>query len=230
MYPRVLKYIVRCVKTSGFFSLDFEEHSEGQYMFVRTWDLNRVVRICVCIEPKGQPFPDAEIRNLSRILSCVGAKFRPLMISGLSSVVLSFYNDSNKKQGKLLCYTEYSSKIFTEQVQKVGGTVFGLVDPFTLIEFLVWKLKPLKDEPWIVPLVAFRQCLEKSCVEFEDLPAVVLELLTVWNLIREAVGSTVPKAIAETAPEVVIFICLIGFDVVRLLIFFYFCRLEDWLE
>ena len=85
----------------------------------------------MCIEPPGQDFPDAEIRCLSRLLSCLSSQCRPLMISGVSSLVSAFYDDSNKKHGKFLSYAEYSPEVFVEQIQKVGGSVFGLIDPFT---------------------------------------------------------------------------------------------------
>ena len=205
--------VIKCVKTCGFFSFDFEEKTDGLYFFVRTWDLNRVIRICVCVEPVGQPFPEAEINCLSRFLSCVGTKFRPLVISGVSSLVNSFYNDSNKKQGKLLSYVQYSPELFIEHVRKAGGNLFGLVDPFTLLEFLVWKLKPALNEPWLVPLTALRRCLLKSCIELGDLPSVLPELVSVWNLVREFIGSNIPKGVSGMTVEVIcpIFLIVLSF-------------------
>ena len=154
LYPRVLRFVIRCVKTCGFFSLDFEERGDGLQFFVRSWDQNRVIRVCVCVEPLGQVFPEAELRCISRILSCFSVKFRPLMMSGVSSLVCSFYNDANKKRGKLLSYVEYSEETFKIQVQRLSGLVFGLVDPFTLLEFLVWKLRSARDETWMLPLTS----------------------------------------------------------------------------
>ena len=54
-----------------------------------------------------------------------------------------------------------------------------------------------------MPLVAFRRYLEKSCVAFADLPEVMPELMSVWNLVRVAIGSTVPKSISGTTVEVI---------------------------
>ena len=205
LYPRVLQFVSRSVKTCGFFSLDFEERDDGLHFFVRSWDQNRVFRVCVCVEPLGQSFPEAELRCLSRFLSCVGVNFRPLMMSGVSSLVCSFYNDANKKRGKLLSYVEYNQETFKTQVQRLSGLVFGLVDPFTLLEFLVWKLRPARDETWMLPLTAFRACLRKGSVDFKELPAVLPELLSVWNLIREQLGATVSKAVTGSTVEVMSF-------------------------
>ena len=162
-------------------------------------------------------FPEAEIRCISRFLSCVGIKFRPLMMSGVSSIVCSFYNESNKKNGKLLSYVEYSGDVFKSQVQQLSGLVFGLVDPFTLLEFLVWKLRAARDEPWMVHLTNFRCCLQKGSIDFEELPGVLPELLSVWNLIREHLGSTIAKSVTGTTVEV-LFVYVVDFSG-----FFFFC-------
>ena len=154
------------------------------------------------------------------------SKFRPLMMSGVSSLVCSFYNDANKKRGKLLSYVEYSEETFKTQVQRLSGLVFGLVDPFTLLEFLVWKLRSARDETWMLPLTAFRACLQKGSIEFKELPAVLPELLSVWNLIREQLGATVSKAVTGSTIEVMTFCCFVLFFLSESLV----CRLEELWE
>ena len=58
-------------------------------------------------------------------------------------------------------------------VQKSGSSAFGSMDPFSLVEFLVVRLKGAAHRDWMTSRPALRQALETGCLELPSLLDVV---------------------------------------------------------
>ena len=63
LFPRVLRSRFARIAAYKEYSIFFEDHADGVYCVVRTWDENELQKICVRVESLEQQVPRAELSS-----------------------------------------------------------------------------------------------------------------------------------------------------------------------
>ena len=135
-------------------------------------------------------FPESQLRILSRVQCCVGGSGRLFSLGGASALLVQSVDRYFGDGKHLVHYSEFTPDIFRRCLSKVGGKVFGLVDPFTLIQYLICRLEPAKDDEWLIASPYFRRAVLAGKAEFEELSHIAKELMPLWYTIRLFVRNT----------------------------------------
>ena len=91
---------------------------------------------------------------------------------------------------QLICNEEFRPDVFRTCVSRVGIIVFGKLDPFTLVEWLIWRWEGAKHGDWLLSSPYFRRGVMRGCVESADLGHVLLEIFPLLYTIRLFVRNT----------------------------------------
>ena len=80
-----------------------------------------------------------------------------------------------------------------------------------MIDFLMLRLKIALPEPWMEDLPTLRRCVIAGPVSFAELRAVIRELLSVWESVREFVRYTGHRHAKSASDKVIItrFVCFV---------------------
>ena len=210
LFPRVLRTLLSRVAIFKEYSVSFEEFGGEQLCIVRTWEEDALLEVCINVEDVGQRVPDAELSSLSRIVCSCGGELMPLSIRGGPQSFLRMLSD-NRTDGRLFVYCrEFTSEVFLQCYRQAHQEIFGMLEVATMVDFLMLRLRPALQEPWLEDLVTLRRCVLAGAVTFVDLRAVIRELRSVWESMREYVRYTGPQHVKSS------------FDKVRLLHYFYY--------
>ena len=137
----------------------FEEHSDGQYCFVLTWEGNTLLDICVNYEPLGQRVPQSELSPLSRIVTSLPSAPFPISIRGTGPSVLRVLSDERSDGQQFVYAREFSSDVFLHCYRVAHQEIFGLFEVTIMVDFLVMRLRGALQEPWMEDLHELRRCV-----------------------------------------------------------------------
>ena len=169
--------------------------------------------VCINVEDVGQRVPDAELSSLSRIVCSCGGELMPLSIRGGPQSFVSVPSD-NRTDGRLFVYCrEFTSEVFLQCYRQAHQEIFGMLEVTTMVDFLMLRLRPALQQPWLEDLVTLRRCVLAGAVTLVELRAVIRELRSVWESVREYVRYTGSQHVKSS------------FDKVQLFVFFLFCLL-----
>ena len=202
MYPRVLPSVFTAVERFKDYSVEFKEERDGIYCYVRTWDELRLKRVCVLVEDLDTRLPRAELSCLSCIASSVGgSKFPVAVVSGTSSLIncLIAVRDDGMT---FVPYRPFRPVVLMKCVQQAHQDIFGMIDIVTVVDHLMSLLRTALQEEWLDGHVVLRCCVRAGRVSFEDLPAVVEDLVSLWQPIQHFVRYTGPAHIKEKKDDV----------------------------
>ena len=85
-----------------------------------------------------------------------------------------------------------------------------MLEVTTMVDFLMLRLRPALQEPWLEDLVTLRRSVLVGAVTFVDLRAVIRELRSVWERVREYVRYTGPQHVKSSFDKVQLFFLLLG--------------------
>ena len=190
------------------YSVRFEEHPDGQYCFVLTWDGNTLLDICINVEPLGQRVPQAELSSLSRIVTSLPSASFPVSIRGVSPSILRILSDERIDGHRFVYAREFSTDVFLHCYRVAHQEIFGLLEVTTIVDFLMLRLRGALQEPWMEDLPELRRCVIAGKVSFDELRGVVSELVSIWETVREYVRYTGPRHIKSESDKV----CIVLFE------------------
>ena len=185
MCPRILSRVVNWKKLCGQFSVEFEEGSEATLAFVRTWDRDTFRRVCVAVLNKysGEVSGDAAV--LGQFLSVVGPSVSLVALVGGSHVhrdtCIEFAGSGHRE--KLVKYPIFDLQLLKRSLQKCAQVVFGSLDPFSMTEFIIVRLKGAEHKDWIASRHALRRAVLSDAFPMPSLVEVVAKIVCVWPLI-----------------------------------------------
>ena len=130
------------------YALEFEATGRNQTMSVRFWKENTLVRVPLFRCPLVAGFPSKFITGLSRLLSVISFKPGLVSVSGCpASLVRTLDNCGLFSRG-----VQYPFRFDVLSLQalmyKEGGSVFGPMDFFSQLRYLIVFLSGILTEPW----------------------------------------------------------------------------------
>ena len=162
LFPRVLRTLLSRVAIFKEYSVSFEEFSGEQLCIVRTWEENSLLDVCINVGDVGQRVPDAELSSLSRIVRSCGGELMPLSTRGGPQSFLRVLSD-NRTDGRSFVYCrEFTSEVFMQCYRQAHQEIVGMLEVTTTVDFLMLRLRPALQEPWLGDLVTLRLRFETS--------------------------------------------------------------------
>ena len=195
MFPRILGRVVEWVKAHKPFGLEFEDRGSRTCVFVRTWRRDSFCRVAVGLIDRFLGDANSELVNLGQVLCAVGSGASLVSISGGSHTLVECYKEflgSGCMHG-VLDYPTFDVRLLKRCLQKTASTVFGTLDPFSMTEFIVPRLKGAEHRDWMQLRPSLRRAIETGDLSLPGLVDVMSNIIGVWPLIVSYLKETGKK-------------------------------------
>ena len=185
MYPRILARVFGWLKGHGKCSIEFEERGSEIWVMVRTWERSTFRRVCVAVLSRFSENTTLEATVLSKILDAAGPDTAVVSLHGglhvLAEALASYLGSGY--QAKLIKYPTFDLRLLKRCLQRTASSVFGSLDPFSLTEFVVNRLKGAETRDRMAFGPALRKAIITNNLSMPDLLNVVANIVGVWPLI-----------------------------------------------
>ena len=185
MYPRVLSRIFSWVKAHGHFSIEFEERGSEVWVMVRTWERSTFRRACVAVVSRFSSSTTLEASLLAKILDAAGPDTSVVSLHGgphvLADAFASYLGSGYRT--KLVGDPTFDLRLLKRCMQRTAASVFGSLDPFSLTEFVINRLKSAESRDWLASRPALRKAIITNELSMPGLVDFVANIVGVWPLI-----------------------------------------------
>ena len=122
---------------------------------------------------------------LGSVLAAVGGSTSLASVSGGSHVLADTYQEylGSGYSHKLVKHWKFDLRLLKRCLQKGSSSVFGSLDPFTMTEFFVTRLKGAEHRDWMMSGSGFRRAITTGQLSMPSLLEVVSYNVGVWLLI-----------------------------------------------
>ena len=152
---------------------------------VRTWERSTFRRVCVAVLNRFSANTTLEATVLGKILDAAGPEAAVVSLHGgphvLSEAFASYLGSGY--QTKLIEYPTFDLRLLKRCLQRTVSFVFGSLDPFSLTEFIVNRLKGAETRDWMASRPALRKAIFTHDLSMPELVNVVANIVGVWPLI-----------------------------------------------
>ena len=183
MLPCILARVVDWVRAHRQFNVDFSNYGSATWVCIRTWKAGEFVRVAII----DQNFGDAnsELAILGKILSAVGSGASLFSLFGGSHTLVDCYK---KYLGSGYTKTPVDFPIFDVRLlkrclQKTASVVFGTLDPFSMTDFIVTRLKGAEHRHWMQSGQSLHMTIETGDLFLPGFLDVFSNIIGVWPLI-----------------------------------------------
>ena len=185
MFPQILDRVVEWVKAHKQFGLEFEERGSRTWVFVRTWRRDSFYHVAVGVIDRYHGDASRELVILGQVLCAIGSGASLVSISGGSHTLVECYKEylgSGCMRG-LLDYPTFDVRLLKRCLQKFASPVFETLDPFSMTEFIVTRLKGAEHRDWMQLRQSLRRAIETGDPSLPGMVDVVSNIIGVWPLI-----------------------------------------------
>ena len=185
MLPRILSRVVGWAKVHHFYGLEFEERVELLWAFLRTWEKGTFRRVAVDVVDRFTVDATLDVSVLGSVVSAVGSSASLVAISGGSHVLADTYKEylGSGYSRKLVEYPIFDLRLLKRFLQKVSSSVFGSLDPFSMTDIIVTRLKGAEHRDWMMFRSSLRRAIITGELSMPFLVEVVSNIVGVWPLI-----------------------------------------------
>ena len=195
MLPRILTRVVDWVRAHRQFSVEFSTHGSATWVYVRTWKAGEFVRVAVAIIDQYYGDANSELAILGMFLSAVGSGASLVSLSGGSHTLVDCYKEylGSGYTKTLVDYPIFDVRLLKRCLQKTASLVFGTLDPFSMTEFIVTRLKAAEQRDWTQSRQSLRLAIETGDLSVPGILDVVSNVIGVWSLIVSYLKETGKK-------------------------------------
>ena len=185
MLPQILSRVVGWAKAHHFDSLEFEECGVPLWAFMRTWEKNIFRRVAVAGTDRFAVDAQHELSVLGSVVATVGVSASPVAVCVGSHVLADTYDEclGSWYSRKLIENPVFDLRLLKRCLQKVSCSVFGSLDPFSMTEFIVTRLKGAEHCDWMMSRSILRRAIITGDLSMPSLVEVVSNIVGVWPLI-----------------------------------------------
>ena len=125
---------------------------------------------------------NSELVILGQVLCAIGSGASLVGISGGSHTLVESYKEylgSGCMRG-VLDYPTFDVRLFKRCLQKTASTVFGTLDPLSMAEFIVTRLKGAERRDWMQSRQSLRRAIETGDLSLPGLVDVVSNIIGIW--------------------------------------------------
>ena len=184
MLPRFLTRVVDWVRAHRQFGVEFSTHGSATWVYIRTWKAGEFVRVAVAIIDRYYGDADSKLAVLSKILSAVGSGASLVSLSGGSHTLVECYREylGSGYTKTLVDYPIFYVRLLKRCLQKTASVVFGTLEPFSMREFIVTRLKGADHRDWMQSKQSPRKAIETGDLYLPGLLDVVSNIIGVRPL------------------------------------------------
>ena len=184
MLPRFLSRVFGWAKAHHFYSFEFEARGVSLWVFIRTWEKDPFRWVAVAVTDRLAVDVTHELSVLGSVVAAVGGSASLFAVSGGSHVLTDTYGEylGSGYSHKLVEYPVFDSRLLKRCLQKVSSSVFGSLDPFSMTEFFVKRLKGAEHRDWMMSRSSLRAIITGE-LSMPSLVEVVSNIVGVWPLI-----------------------------------------------
>ena len=177
------------------FGVEFSTHGSATWVYIRTWKAGEFVRVTVAIIDRYYGDANSELAILGKILSAVGSGASLVSLVGGSHTLVVCYREylGSGYTKTLVDYPIFDVRLLKRCLQKTASVVFGTLDPFSMTEFIVTRLKGAEHRDWMQSRQSFRMAIETGDLCLPGLLDVVSNNIGVWPLIVSYLKETGKK-------------------------------------
>ena len=151
----------------------------------RTWERSTFRRVCVAVLNRFSANTTLEATVLVKILDAAGRDAAVVSLHGGPHVLTEAFARylGSGYQTKLIEYPTFDLRLMKRYLQRTASFVFGSLDPFSLTEFIVNRLKGAETRDWMASRPASRKAIITHDLSMPELVNVVANIVGVWPLI-----------------------------------------------
>ena len=152
----------------------------------------------------------SELVFLGQVLCAIGSGASLVAISGGSHTLVESYKEylgSGCLRG-VLDYPTFDVRLLKRCLQKTASAVFGTLNPFSMTEFIVTRLKGAEHRDWMDSRQSLRRAIETGDLSLPGLVDVVSNIIGVWPLIVSYLKETGRK---DSGDSLVVWFCPFSF-------------------
>ena len=185
MLPRNLSRVVSWETAHYFYSLEFEERGASLWAFMRTWEKDTFRWVAVAVTDRFAVDATNELSVLGSVVAAVGGSASLVAVSRGSHVLADTYGEylGSGHKHKLVAYPVFDLRLLKRCMQKLSSSVFGSLDPFSMTEFIVTRLKGAEHRDWMMSRSSFRRAIIHGELSMPLLVEVVSNIVGVWPFI-----------------------------------------------
>ena len=122
---------------------------------------------------------------MGKILDAAGPDAAVVSLHGgphvLAEAFAGYFGSGNRT--KLIEYPTFDLRLLKRCLQRTASVVFGSIDPFSLTEFIVNRLKGAETRDWMASRPALLKAIITHDLSMPELVDVVANIVGVWPLI-----------------------------------------------
>ena len=152
---------------------------------VRTWERSTFQRVCVAVLDRFSANTTLEATVLGKNLDAAGPDVAVVSLHGGPHVLAEAFANylGSGYQTKLIEYPTFDLRLMKRCLQRTASFVFGSLDPFSLTEFIVNRLKGAETRDWMASRPVLRKAIITHDLSMPELVNVVANIVGVWPLI-----------------------------------------------
>ena len=185
MYPRILAHVFGWVKGHRKCSIEFEERGSEICVMVRTLERSTFRRVCVAVLNRFSANTTLEATVLGKTLDAAGSDTAVVSLHGgpyvLAEASASYLGSGY--QAKLIEYPTFDLRLLKRCLQRIASFIFGSLDPFSLTDIVVIRLKGAETRDWMASRPALCKDIITNDLAMPELVSVVANIVGVWPLI-----------------------------------------------
>ena len=122
---------------------------------------------------------------LGRIVDAIGSDVRVMTVQGGPHALVEAYVNflGSIYQQRPIEYPLFDLRLFNRCLQRTVSSAFGSLDPYSMTEFFVNRLKGAETRDWIASRPALKKASISSSLVMPELVDVVADIVGVWPLI-----------------------------------------------
>ena len=220
--PLILARVLGWLKGHGKCSIEFEKRGSEIWVMVRTWERSTFRRVCIAVLNRFSANTTMEATVLGKILDAAGPDTAVVSLHRGPNVLaeaLASYLGS-EYQAKLVEYPTFDLRLLKRCLQRTASSVFGSLDPFSLTELVVNRLKGAETRDWMASRAALRKAIITNDLSMPELVNVVANIVGVWPLIVSYLEETGRK---DEGDSLVVKSFLLGIFPASWMCFHHFC-------
>ena len=185
MYPCILSRVFGWAKAHGHLSIELEERGSKICVLMRTWERSTFRRVCVAVLSGFSSNTTLEATILAKIVDAAGPDTSVVSLHGGPHVLAEAFASylGSGYRAKLVEYPIFDLRLLKRCLQRTAASVFGSLDPFSMTEFVVNRLKGAETREWMASRPALRKAIITNDLSMPGLVDMVTNIVGVRPLV-----------------------------------------------
>ena len=166
-------------------SIEFEERGSEISVLVRTGERSTFRSVCVAVLSRFSANTTLEATFLAKILNSAVSDTSVLSLHGGPHVLAEAFASylGSGYRAKLVEYPTFDLRLLNRCRQRTAASVFGSLEPFSMTEFVVNRLKGAETRDWMASRPVLRKVIITNDLSMPCLVDVVANIIGLWPLV-----------------------------------------------